>query len=240
MLLLAGLIFAAACTGSPDAPVVEGTPMAAGSPSATAGGGAPKGPPGPPPTGGAAPDLDQGQQHPPLPADNPVWDWDAGGFVPEYGWYGEHSWADVRMRVAGHISAAGRDKARLLAEQGRVEEALAALAVATDANTRHWPHQLARLDLNVARALGLVGKRAEACARAEAALELADRCGFRYYSLRAHQLLARLSEDEATAQRHESVAGSLARSLAANLPREDAAVFLELHGLTPRGGPPRA
>ena len=63
-------------------------------------------------------DLDQGQQHPPLPADNPVWSRDVGGFVPEYRWYGEHSWADVRMRVAGHLSAAGRDRARLAAERG--------------------------------------------------------------------------------------------------------------------------
>ena len=35
--------------------------------------------------------LDQGQQHPPLPADNPAWEWDAGGFVGAFGWYGEHS-----------------------------------------------------------------------------------------------------------------------------------------------------
>ena len=70
----------------------------------------------PPPDGGPA--VDQGQQHPPLPADNPVWEWDAGGFVPDYGWYGEHSWADVRMRVAGHLSTAGRDLARLQAQQG--------------------------------------------------------------------------------------------------------------------------
>ena len=57
--------------------------------------------------------LDQGQKHPPLPADNPVWSWDAKGFVPDFGWFGEHSWMDVRMRVAGHLSAAGRDKARI-------------------------------------------------------------------------------------------------------------------------------
>ena len=62
--------------------------------------------------------LDQGQQHPPLPADNPAWEWDAGGFVGDFGWYGEHSWADVRMRVAGHLSAAGRDHARVAAQAG--------------------------------------------------------------------------------------------------------------------------
>ena len=63
--------------------------------------------------------LDQGQKHPPLPANNPVWNWDAKGFVPDFGWYGEHSWIDVRMRVAGHLSAAGRDKARLYATQSK-------------------------------------------------------------------------------------------------------------------------
>jgi len=59
--------------------------------------------------------MDKGQKHPPLPANNPVWEWDAKAFVPDFGWFGEHSWMDVRMRVAGHISAAGRDKARIFA-----------------------------------------------------------------------------------------------------------------------------
>ena len=56
--------------------------------------------------------MDQGQKHPPLPADNPAWDWDAQSFVPDFGWYGEHSWADVRMRVVGHLAMAYRDLAR--------------------------------------------------------------------------------------------------------------------------------
>ena len=66
---------------------------------------------------------DKGQQHPPLPANNPVWSWDAKGFVPDYGWFGEHSWMDVRMRVAGHLSAAGRDWARAAAQKGNFKEA---------------------------------------------------------------------------------------------------------------------
>ena len=57
--------------------------------------------------------MDQGQQHPPLPADNPAWDWDAQSFVPDFGWYGEHSWTDVRMRVVGHMAMAYRDLARI-------------------------------------------------------------------------------------------------------------------------------
>lgn len=90
--------------------------------------------PQPPPTPATTPieNLDQGQQHPPLPADNPAWEWDAGGFVGDFGWYGEHSWADVRMRVAGHLSAAGRDLARLKASRGDLAGAAAAYRSLSD------------------------------------------------------------------------------------------------------------
>ena len=64
-----------------------------------------------------AQNLDQGQQHPPIPTHNPIWEWDAKAFVPDFGWFGEHSWTDVRMRVLGHLSIAGRDHARLAAER---------------------------------------------------------------------------------------------------------------------------
>ena len=67
--------------------------------------------------------LDQGQQHPPIPADNPVWEWDAQGFVPDHGWFGEHNWSDVRMRVIGHLSVAYRDLARSYAQEGNFEKA---------------------------------------------------------------------------------------------------------------------
>jgi len=72
-------------------------------------------------------DRDEGQQHPPLPANNPIWDGDTQGFVSDPGWYGEHSWADVRMRVAGHIALAARDLARLHAEAGDLAAAGAVL-----------------------------------------------------------------------------------------------------------------
>ena len=62
--------------------------------------------------------LDRGQQHPPIPADNPIWEWDAKGFVPDHGWFGEHNWTDVRMRVLGHLSIAYRDLARSYAMVG--------------------------------------------------------------------------------------------------------------------------
>ena len=131
-------------------------------------------------------------------------------------------------------------RARLFAEAGELEAAREALDAATSAPIRQWPHQLARLDLNVARAQALLGEVEAACLRAEGALEVADQSGFRYYAMRAHQLLARLVQDESASRRHTQVARSLARSLAANLPREDATSFLERHGLTPRGAPPRS
>lgn len=59
--------------------------------------------------------VDQGQQHPPIPENDPIWEWDAQGFVGQPQWYGEHSWVDVRMRVAGHLAMAARDKARVQA-----------------------------------------------------------------------------------------------------------------------------
>lgn len=78
------------------------------------------GPPGPPPQGtpSGGVGLDQGQQHPPLPADNPAWDHDVQGFVSSPQWYGEHDWEGVQMRALGHIAVIRRDRARFLAESG--------------------------------------------------------------------------------------------------------------------------
>ena len=68
--------------------------------------------------------LDKGQKHPPLPADNPAWDWDAQGFVPDFGWYGEHNWSDVRMRVVGHLAMGFRDLARFHLLKGNWTQAI--------------------------------------------------------------------------------------------------------------------
>ncbi|MFH1464021.1 MAG: hypothetical protein ABIO70_06530 [Pseudomonadota bacterium] len=90
--------------------------------------------PAPPP--GPTQNLDHGQRDPPLPADNPSWRWNAGGFVADPHWYGEHDWAAVRMRVAGHMAAAGRDLARLRASRGDyagAAQAYADLAATLDA-----------------------------------------------------------------------------------------------------------
>lgn len=44
-------------------------------------------------------------------------------FVAEPAFYGEHTWDDVRMRVVGHIAAAGRDLARAAVARGDLEDA---------------------------------------------------------------------------------------------------------------------
>ena len=67
--------------------------------------------------------VQEGVQHPPIPADSPAWRHDPGGFVPDYHFYGERSWDDVRMRVAGHIAIIERDRARVEAMSGRFKQA---------------------------------------------------------------------------------------------------------------------
>ena len=67
--------------------------------------------------------VHEGIQHPPIPADSPAWKHDPGGFVPDVRFYGERDWDGVRMRVAGHIAIIERDRARLAAGNGQLEEA---------------------------------------------------------------------------------------------------------------------
>jgi hypothetical protein len=66
-----------------------------------------------------------GVQHPPIPADNAAWKHDAGGFVGNHFFYGERSWADVRMRVVGHIATVARDRSRWYAGRGEFKRAAA-------------------------------------------------------------------------------------------------------------------
>jgi len=60
----------------------------------------------------------KGEKNPPIPADNPAWEDDRPGFRSNFFFYGERSWADVKMRVAGHIAMVERDRARLAAISG--------------------------------------------------------------------------------------------------------------------------
>jgi len=73
------------------------------------------------------PGLDKGQKAPPLPPDLNLWAWDAGGFVGDPIWYGEHDWDGVRMRLMGHLVWLGRDRCRLAARRSGLPEARAEL-----------------------------------------------------------------------------------------------------------------
>ncbi|MFZ5475250.1 MAG: protein kinase domain-containing protein [Myxococcota bacterium] len=101
---------------------------------------------------------------------------------------------------------------------------------ALEATGTRWPYQECRLDLVLARVYAAMGNPAEATRRAEAAVRRADACGFRFYALKGHRIAANHSTDEAAVARHRRVADALARSLAANLAREDAERFLLQEG----------
>ena len=68
-----------------------------------------------------APEMEGGHQL--IPPNDPHREGHPGGFEPNAQWYGEPGWAEVRMRVAGHLSTAGRDRARLAAQAGDLERA---------------------------------------------------------------------------------------------------------------------
>jgi hypothetical protein len=118
-------------------------------------------------------------------------------------------------------------RARLAAEQGHAARAQDELERALDAGGAKWPYQECRLDLVLARTYVAMGNIPEATRRAESAIRRADACGFRLYALKGHGLAALHSPDEAAVARHRRVADALARSLAANLSREDAERFLD-------------
>ncbi|MCK6505595.1 tetratricopeptide repeat protein [Myxococcota bacterium] len=117
-------------------------------------------------------------------------------------------------------------RAQVLAARGQVEAARVALDASLGAPGRPWPHQRARVLLNTARACEALGETERATALAEEALRLADTSGYRMYVMRARLLAARNASDEAARARHLRVGEALARSLAANLPREDTASFV--------------
>ncbi len=122
-------------------------------------------------------------------------------------------------------------EARCAAELGNPEDVHAKLKEAEETAGRPWPHQRCRLDVIAARALMAVGDDEGACLRASAALSRADGSGFRFYSLKAHTILAAVSTEESDIALHKRVANALARSLAANLSREDAETFLAAHSV---------
>jgi tetratricopeptide (TPR) repeat protein len=123
-------------------------------------------------------------------------------------------------------------QALCLADLGKPEEAAIALTEAENAPGRNWPHQQVRFHLVRGRALAEAGRRADALKEIDLALREADSAGYRLYSLKAHELIASISESEASVTLHTRIALNLSRSLAANLSREDAKVFLSLYAKT--------
>jgi tetratricopeptide (TPR) repeat protein len=125
-------------------------------------------------------------------------------------------------------------RARMYAMQGRMSEACDAAELASRSEVRAWPGQRARANLNLARVYRLLDAREQGLRLAEEALRMADASGYRHYAMRARQLIIECTDDEVVIARHRRVAEALARSLAANLAREDAASFLKMHGVKPR------
>lgn len=117
-------------------------------------------------------------------------------------------------------------RARALAGVGRTDEARESLVAALDVKGTRWPYQEVRFDLAMARAADLLGDRAEAGRRADAAIRRAEACGYRLYVLKGHLLAATFTDDDATIARHRRVADALGKALAANLAPADAERFL--------------
>jgi hypothetical protein len=65
-----------------------------------------------------------GEQHPPIPANDPVWKNLGAGFKSVPMVYGEERWDDVTMRVIGHLAQASRDLARLDWQEAKHAEAI--------------------------------------------------------------------------------------------------------------------
>lgn len=127
-------------------------------------------------------------------------------------------------------------RARLAAHDKDHALAHTLLQEALDHPGTRWPYQECRLDLSLGRAYAELGDHGEATRRAESAIRRADAAGFRYYSLKGHCLAAKHATDEAAVARHRRVADALARSLAANLGREDGERFLDVDWLQPIHG----
>ncbi|MEL6348857.1 MAG: tetratricopeptide repeat protein, partial [Myxococcota bacterium] len=133
----------------------------------------------------------------------------------------------------GYLPVIRAWRSQLMAAAGDKDAAIEELNAAAGAG-HNWPHQKLRQLLNAARAWKMVDAPETAIELAESALRLAETCGYRYYAMRARQLLADTLEKEASVSRHQRVAEALARSLAANLPAEDGAAFLLQQGLQPQ------
>jgi tetratricopeptide (TPR) repeat protein/tRNA A-37 threonylcarbamoyl transferase component Bud32 len=113
-----------------------------------------------------------------------------------------------------------------LAAHGRGGMAAAVLTGRPTPKTQ-WPHIQMKVDLAFGRALIRLDRRAEAIQPLERTLALAESNGYRLWQLYAQTELARVHPDEIVRGRYARVGAALARSLAANLDREDARRFVD-------------
>ena len=117
-------------------------------------------------------------------------------------------------------------KAQVLQHQGQRDEALSLMEDLSVEEGRAWHHQQARCFLNISRTWYKLKRFKLAESTAEAALQIADNSGFRFYAMRARQILCNTSQNEAAQKKHRKMVDSLIRSLSANLPAQDVNSFL--------------
>lgn len=119
-----------------------------------------------------------------------------------------------------------------LARRGQSDDAARELD-AVQIRPEMWPHVQVRTDLALGMALRELGRRDPAREVFQRALALSEANGFRWYQLLAHLELVKVAEEVLVRDRHHRVAAGIARSLAANLPTEDAERFLASRGIEP-------
>jgi len=90
---------------------------------------------------------------------------------------------------------------------------------------RRWPYIQIRTDLAMAQAWQSLDEDETAREHLKHALQLAEANSYRYYQLLAHHALQSTAQSEEDKTRHQSIARSLSRSIAANLPGPDAKSF---------------
>ncbi|MEZ4316867.1 MAG: protein kinase [Myxococcota bacterium] len=115
--------------------------------------------------------------------------------------------------------------AQALAALGRTGDAERVLAGQRPPH-EPWQNTQVKADLAWAQAYKMLGRRVDAEKLLVRALETAERIQYRFFQLLAHHELATIATEESARIRHARVANGLARSLAANLPREDGQRFL--------------
>lgn len=117
-------------------------------------------------------------------------------------------------------------KARMLVHMNNdIETAKSLLEIAHKRIKPNRKFQEVRCFLNIARAWKVCGEPDKAIEFGKASLAIANQSGYRYYAMRSRQLLSTLVTDDTERARHQSIASSLTRSLAASLSKMDAESF---------------